>query len=47
MLPLWLRIILWVVVAVVPGGMLLLPILARDALRRRSHELPLLATGEE
>ncbi len=47
MLPLWLRIILWVVVAVVPGGMLLLPVLARDALRRHSRELPLLAIGEK
>jgi hypothetical protein len=42
-MPIWLRVILWIVVAVVPGGMLLLPVLARDAPRRRSHELPLLA----
>lgn len=31
----WLRIVLWVVVAVVPGGLLLLPILIRDEVRRR------------
>jgi hypothetical protein len=46
-MPLWLRVILWILVAVVPGGMLLLPILARDALRRRTRELPFMATSQE
>jgi hypothetical protein len=31
----WLRVILWVAAVVVPGGMLLVPLLAADALRRR------------
>ncbi len=33
---LWLRILLWSLVVVVPGGVLLTPILAADAVRRRS-----------
>ncbi len=34
---LWLRILLWSLVVVVPGGVLLTPILAADAVRRRSR----------
>ena len=32
---LWLRIVLWLVVAIVPGGLVLLPLLVGDELRRR------------
>jgi len=32
---LWLRIVLWVIVAVVPGGLLLAPVLIGDEIRRR------------
>ena len=32
----WLRVLLWVVVIVVPGGMALLPILVADIARRKS-----------
>jgi hypothetical protein len=43
---LWLRILLWGVVVLVPGGAVLLPILARDALQRRARLLPSLAQGQ-
>ena len=32
---LWLRIVLWVIVAVVPGGLFLAPVLIGDEIRRR------------
>jgi hypothetical protein len=31
----WLRILVWIAVAVLPGGMLLIPVLLADAVRRR------------
>lgn len=37
---LWLRVLLWMVVALVPGGMLLLPVLVGDALRRSKIRSP-------
>jgi hypothetical protein len=42
-MPVWIRVLLSLIVVVVPGGMKLLPVLARDALRRRARELPQLA----
>lgn len=37
------RVLLWILVVVAPGGVLLLPILAADALKRRGASVPALA----
>jgi len=39
MAPAW-RVLLWILVVIAPGGVLLLPLLAADALRRRSAAVP-------
>jgi len=31
----WLRLLIWIAVVVLPGGILLLPVLLADAVRRR------------
>jgi hypothetical protein len=35
---LWLRALVWIAVVVLPGGLLLLPLLLADAVRRRQLE---------
>jgi hypothetical protein len=37
------RIVLWILVVIAPGGVLLLPILAADALKRRAATAPLIS----
>ena len=39
MAPAW-RVLLWILVVIAPGGVLLLPLLAADALRRRTAAVP-------
>lgn len=34
----WLRIVVWIAVVVLPGGLLLLPVLLADAIKRRQVE---------
>jgi hypothetical protein len=37
------RVLLWILVVIAPGGVFLLPILAADALRRRTASVPALS----
>lgn len=38
LMALWLRALVWIAVVVLPGGLLLLPLLLADAVRRRQLE---------
>lgn len=42
-----LRALLWLVIILVPGGMLLLGVLAADTLQRRLREAPRVAEGAD